>query len=80
VEPLAAVAPAAPRSYTEPLWRGRSYKDARLAVMEDFERAYLESLLDEHQGNVSQAARAAGLHRNLLHRMMSRYGLDRRKG
>ena len=45
--------------------------------MADFERGYVRALLDEHNGNVSAAARAAGIHRNILHRMMARYDIDR---
>jgi transcriptional regulator with GAF, ATPase, and Fis domain len=62
---------------TEPLWRGRPYKEAKEAVLEDFERGYVVALLEEHHGNVSAAARAAGIHRNILHRMMARYGIGR---
>jgi DNA-binding NtrC family response regulator len=62
---------------TKPLWQGKSYKDAKAAVMADFERGYIAALLEEHNGNVSAAARAAGIHRNILHRMMARYGIGR---
>lgn len=64
-------------SITRPLWEGREYKDAKEAVLGDFERGYVNELLDTHGGNVSAAARAAGIHRNILHRMMSRYGIKR---
>jgi DNA-binding NtrC family response regulator len=66
-----------PGAVTRSLWEGKSYKDAKDAVMEDFERGYIMHLLDEHNGNVSAAARAAGIHRNILHRMMARYGITR---
>jgi DNA-binding NtrC family response regulator len=62
---------------TRPLWQGRSYKDAKEAVMADFEQGYIKALLAAHGGNVSAAARAAGIHRNILHRMMARYGMER---
>src|SRR5262249_37596020 len=62
---------------TKPLWDGRTYKDAKAAVMADFEQGYIQALLEEHRGNVSAAARAAGIHRNILHRMMARYGIGR---
>ncbi|MEM7675670.1 MAG: sigma 54-interacting transcriptional regulator, partial [Myxococcota bacterium] len=64
-------------SVTEPLWIGKSYKDAKEAVMADFEQGYLMNLLQAHGGNVSGAARAARIHRNILHRMMTRYGIKR---
>ncbi len=62
---------------TRPLWAGREYKDAKEAVLEDFERGYIAELLEKHGGNVSAAARDAGIHRNILHRMMARYGISR---
>jgi len=39
------------------------------------ERAYLEALLAAHGGNVSAAARAAGVARVHMHRLLSRYGI-----
>ena len=66
-----------PGSVTRPLWEGRTYKDAKEVVMADFERGYILSLLQTHGGNVSGAARAAGIHRNILHRLMARYGIKR---
>lgn len=60
---------------TAPLWQGKRFKEGRDAVLEDFERGYLQQLLREHDGNVSQAARAAGVHRNILHRLLARHRL-----
>jgi DNA-binding NtrC family response regulator len=62
---------------TRPLWTGKTFKEAKDAVIADFEQGYIIDLLDQHQGNVSAAARAAGIHRNILHRMMARYGITR---
>ena len=79
-EDASEVAPLASHpagALTRPLWEGRSFKEAREAVLEDFERGYLTALLEAHGGNVSAAARAAGIHRNILHRMMARHGLGR---
>ncbi len=44
---------------------------------EHFERRYLTTLLGETGGNVSEAARRAGVDRVTLFRMMRRYGLQR---
>ncbi len=77
-KPTATVAdPGATNSLTHSLWQGRPYKQARDAVMADFEQAYIRALLDAHEGNVSAAAREAEIHRNVFHRMMARYGIDR---
>jgi DNA-binding NtrC family response regulator len=48
---------------------------AREAAMRSFERRYLTELLERHQGNVSAAARAAGMHRTHLYRLLQRAGL-----
>ncbi|MHC5020658.1 MAG: helix-turn-helix domain-containing protein [Planctomycetota bacterium] len=41
-----------------------------------YERRYLEHLLETVQGNVSEAARRAGVSRPSLHRRMKEYGID----
>ncbi|MBI4821812.1 MAG: sigma-54-dependent Fis family transcriptional regulator [Deltaproteobacteria bacterium] len=65
--------PALRAALTEPLWRDLPYKEARQRVLDDFERGWLTALLRKHAGNVSSAAREAGIHRNILHRMIARY-------
>ena len=39
------------------------YKDAKSRLVEEFERAYWEALIKIHGGNISAAARQAGVHR-----------------
>ncbi len=51
------------------------YKQARGQMIEAFEREYVRGLLDRHEGNVSKAARAAGIDRVYLHRLLRKYGL-----
>jgi DNA-binding NtrC family response regulator len=51
------------------------YKQARAQMIEAFEREYVRGLLDRHEGNVSKAARAAGIDRVYLHRLLRKYGL-----
>lgn len=41
-----------------------------------FEREYLCSLLKQHGGNISQAARAAGVDRKTIHRLLKKHDLD----
>ncbi|MCC6748159.1 MAG: sigma 54-dependent Fis family transcriptional regulator [Deltaproteobacteria bacterium] len=50
-----------------------SFKDAKEAAIESFERAYLEALLKETRGNISQAARVAQTDRTYLSRLLSKY-------
>lgn len=52
-----------------------SYEEARRAWTAVFERTYVEDILRAADGNVSEAARRAGIDRNYLHRLMRRHGL-----
>jgi DNA-binding NtrC family response regulator len=52
-----------------------SYEIARRQAIDHFERTYLATLLERHGGNVAAAARAAGVNRAYLYRMLGRHGL-----
>ena len=52
-----------------------SYDESRRRAIEEFERRYVSSLLRLHKGKVSQAARAAGIDRVYLYRLMRRHGI-----
>jgi len=51
------------------------YAEARDNAVHGFERAYVEGLLRHHKGNVSAAARAAGITRVYLYRLLGRHGV-----
>ncbi len=51
------------------------YKDARAALLEQFEAAYLPEALERADGNVSQAARDCGMDRSHLWDLLRRHGL-----
>ncbi|XXY20028.1 sigma 54-interacting transcriptional regulator [Sorangium sp. So ce216] len=53
------------------------FKEAKDAIIDRFERDYLAALLEWSNGNVSRAARKAGLDRMYLHRLLQRHGLRR---
>jgi transcriptional regulator with PAS, ATPase and Fis domain len=53
----------------------RTLREAREAWTRTFERRYLEDLLARHKGNVTAAARAAGVDRIYLYRLLWRHGL-----
>jgi DNA-binding NtrC family response regulator len=54
---------------------GRTLQEAREHWMQSLESAYLRDLLDRHGGNVSSAAKAAGIDRKTFHRLASKYGI-----
>lgn len=52
-----------------------SLPDAREAVTEELDRAYVAAKLRQHGGNVSRTAEAMGVSRQLVHRLIDRHGL-----
>ena len=54
-----------------------SYHVARDRVIAQFERRYLAELVRAADGNMSKAARLAGVDRTTLYRLMERHGLQR---
>jgi DNA-binding NtrC family response regulator len=55
----------------------RPFKQARDEWTARFERAYLAALLEHHAGSIRPAARAAGIDRVHLYRLLARHGLGR---
>ncbi len=53
----------------------RPFHDAKQAVVDRFEREYLTDLVRRNAGNLSAAARAAGLERKFLYKLLERAGL-----
>jgi DNA-binding NtrC family response regulator len=51
------------------------YADARERALEGFDRALLSAALERHDGNISATARALGLHRQSLQKMIRRLSL-----
>ena len=54
-----------------------SYHAARERVIAGFEKRYLSQLVQAADGNMSKAARLAGVDRTTLYRLMERHGLER---
>jgi transcriptional regulator of acetoin/glycerol metabolism len=53
------------------------YHETRERVMTRFEMDYLAQVLQETDGNVSEAARVAGVNRATLYRLLERHGLTK---
>ncbi len=53
------------------------FHEAKQALVERFEREYLERLLEAHHGRVGEVARAAGIAERNLYEKMRQLGLDR---
>jgi DNA-binding NtrC family response regulator len=51
------------------------YKTAKGLLLESFDRAYIEDLMQRHEQNITRAARAAGLDRVHFLRLLDRLGL-----
>jgi transcriptional regulator with GAF, ATPase, and Fis domain len=64
--------PAAARQFDPKL----TYRETREVWESDFERRYVTWLLARHAGNLSSAAREAGMDRKYLHKLRRKHGLD----
>jgi DNA-binding NtrC family response regulator len=53
--------------------QGLPLKDAKERWMQVLEAAYLRDLLDRNDGNISAAAKAAGIDRKTFHRLVNKY-------
>jgi DNA-binding NtrC family response regulator len=53
------------------------FKVAKQKLVDEFDRKYLEQLLEAHDHNISAAARAAGIERMSIYKMIRRLGLDK---
>ncbi len=73
---LSGPPPAVPGAPAQPVG-GQSLplKEAKARWITQLEAAYLGELLRRHDGNVSQAAKAAGIDRKTFHRLINKYGI-----
>jgi DNA-binding NtrC family response regulator len=66
---------SADAAMTVPVDVGIPFKLAKQNVISEFEKRYISRLLAQHDGNISAAARAAGIDRMSIHKMLHRLGL-----
>jgi transcriptional regulator of acetoin/glycerol metabolism len=55
----------------------KAKKDAVNEAGRTVEKIFLENLLKKHNGNISQAAKAIGINRTNLHKMIKKCGLKK---
>ena len=80
----ASVAPSSPKEFAEAgidtsdvSWADQmAFNEARKRSQQAFERAYLTRLLSRTRGNVSEAARIAGLDRSNFRRVLGRHDIN----
>ncbi len=61
---------------SDPAHAESSYRAAKRKMLEDFDKRYIAELLDQWQGNVTAAARNAGMERQSLQYLMRKYEID----
>ncbi len=66
----------APAAEDPPPDEGHSYRQAVEEARDRVSRQYLERLMASFQGNVTRAARQAGMTRESLHRVLRKYGIQ----
>ncbi len=54
---------------------GLSYRETKARFEEAFEKRYVAWLLEHHRGNISAAARSAGMDRKYLHKLAKKHGV-----
>ena len=52
----------------------RPFKEAKQQLIQEFEQQYIKDILRRHDGNISRAAREAGIERAYLQRLIRKYG------
>jgi len=52
------------------------FKDAKAKVIDEFEKAYLLEMLKRFDGNISKMAKAIGINRKTIYRLMKHHGIS----
>jgi two-component system response regulator AtoC/two-component system nitrogen regulation response regulator NtrX len=55
---------------------GMTYREAKKKVLEDFEQDFFSRILEASGGNISEAARMAGMHRKNFYQKLEQNHLD----
>ena len=54
------------------------YKEAKVALLDDFERHYVVEMLGKYKGNISRSAKHSGIDRRSLHRLLAKHQINAR--
>ena len=73
--PAALLGAAAPLRPADAALAGLGLAEARARALDAFDRAFLAAALVRHGGNISRTARALGLHRQSLQKLLRRLGM-----
>jgi len=65
------------RTLTDLFMLDEDYHSARDHVLAEFEKSYLRHIISRAGGNVSDAARMAGVDRTTLYRLMEKHDTDK---
>lgn len=57
-------------------FHGMVYSKAKSMILEQFDRHYLEDIMEQAKGNITQAARIAGKERRTLGKLLKKHGLS----
>jgi DNA-binding NtrC family response regulator len=57
---------------------GKTFKEAKLQAVAQFEKKYIQGLLSSHLGNISQSARAAQKNRRAFWELIRKHKIDPR--
>ncbi len=68
--------PAQGPTGSTPTVSGISFSESRALLIADFEKRYIEELLEIEKGNITRAARRGGIDRANFRRLARRYGID----
>jgi len=72
--PESSASGALPDVITQLIRTGVPFSKARVLAIEEFERRYVQSVLDKHGGNVTRAAQASGIGRRHFHMLLTKAG------
>ena len=73
----ATLTPGAALRPAEAALAGLSYEDALERARLEFDRAFLGAAIERHDGNITRAAEALGLHRQSLQKLLKKAGIQR---